>query len=156
MVFYQYRNEERSLHCLRLSNKQDYDSVLSVLDTSQMTSDFLGIPRGRPISLEAECLELRIPYHGATTCAGNNANFSLKVVLMLAVRSQENLCCDGLKAKLRDILREHCRAPLLPPSTYTELEYLRALIFTDTIDGPEVPIDVSRFLPKITKRQWLE
>lgn len=155
LAFHQHCEDGNLPYCLRVSKKHDYtsSSLMTIVETTQMMCTYLGRPRSKPLGLFDECLELGIPEHRAHRCAGNCANLTLKVALMVAVRTHEKLRTGTPYGKLVDVLKKYCQAPIPPRRTEAELEGLRALIPTSPIDDPQVPIDASRFCVRYSKRQ---
>jgi hypothetical protein len=146
------REEDVAMKALRVSKKKDLDSVVANLDTAIMGAEMFHRPKGEPIALQDLSVELEIPIEEQDFhAAGNDANCTLRALLLLAVRHHEKNYCDGSQTTLLRLLRDIGRAQLPPRMTISEFDRLVALQPNEHVDDPEVPVDTSRFTVTMTR-----
>ena len=152
VVGHEVECEIRTLDSLRLCS-HDLEEVVSVLDTTLIAKEVFPSRGGRSMSLLNLCSELGVPCHKDDHhLAGNDANFTLRVLLLLVARSYEGLAHEGEgdEARLIDLLQKLGQKPLPPPMPLFQLGRLIAPQPKKPLDDPDVPIDPSYF-----KRQKL-
>ncbi|KUJ22314.1 uncharacterized protein LY89DRAFT_293389 [Mollisia scopiformis] len=146
-----WRNEMRSVEALRIFS-HDLRCVHRILDISRTANELFERPPGCPIGLTKLSSDLSLPFRGEDFhTAGNDANCTLRVLLMLAVKSQENIIPEGPQSKLVALLRQIAQAPLPPTKSEEEVNRLLAMQPTEPLDDAAQPVDMSRFYVKLTK-----
>jgi hypothetical protein len=155
IVLVQHTVEESQAMCtLRITKNRGLQSVQVALEISAIAAKLLNRQTETWIALKELSQELGTPFEkGDFHTAGNDANCILRVLLLSAVRYQQNRPCTGQQTKLVTLLRKIAQAPLPPQKTETEIEQLLALQHTEHIDDPNVPIDTSVFAFKRTQKE---
>lgn len=95
------------------------------------------------------------PIYGFFHTAGNDANFTLRILLMMAVKGYERRNPKPApEPPVVALLREIAKAPLPPRWSAAELDALLALQQEEPLDDPAVPVDPSRFRGNTPKVKW--
>lgn len=147
-------DESHTMYSLGVAREGGSEGVQVTLDIGRIAVQVLEGRSGQRIALGALSEELCTPFENSDFhSAGNDANCILRVLLLLAVRYQENRSCTESQAKLLTLLRQIAQAPLPPRKTESEVEELVALQTTNHIDDPSAPIDRSYFNVRTTRKE---
>ncbi|KAF8848633.1 hypothetical protein BDZ45DRAFT_753636 [Acephala macrosclerotiorum] len=137
-----------SVEALRVHNyegKNDLRCLHGILDTARIANKlFERPPKADPIELEKLSLDPALPFEQTDfRTAGNDANCTLRVLLMLAIKSREASVCAGPQARLV-ALQQIAQAPLSTPKSESEPIQLLSLRPTEPLDDPGVLVDKRR------------
>lgn len=150
--------ELRTLYSLRVTKNNGLQNVQVVLDTCRIAREVLNLAHNEQLGLDDLCGELGFGREGGNWkihAAGNDANRTLRVLLLLAIRHHENLglSCTESQAKLISSLRKIALEPLPPPKSDSEVERYIALDPVGELDDPKAPVDASFFSYRTSRKE---
>lgn len=146
--------EMQVVRALQVSVKESLQSVLAYLNTQLMLEQVLQLPKGQSMSMPRLVQELEIPHeeHDFHT-AGNDAEFTLRAMLLLAVRNHEEQNWQGIDERLMPLFQKIGLQDLPAKRIPSELALLEACLPTASLDDPSVPIDTTKFNVVLPTRQ---